>query len=359
MKMKLYALSQWSRATYDAAGKAMQDVFSVLRTKHAKTIWSMPKSSKKYLKILDLPYLIAFLLFRAGKKDYIFYSIPENHIKIRILEVLHGLKHYKLICFINDLNAIRHGDPATEEGKKQIAKEMAEVGVADYVLAPNQNSAKMLREYGVQSQIIPIGVWDYLMTPEMTAEIEEKQRKKEQEQSEKAEVKIAYAGNLNKAEFLSVMSVESEDQIDLQLWGIISEERKKQLPAFCHYNGKLPADEIPAEVCVMDYGLVWDGSGVDEIEGNFGLYTRYNNSHKCGLYLASGIPVIVWDKGGVAAFVKEHHCGICIERLSELSVKLQSADYERLLKNAKAVAKDLREGRYLSEAFDRVLGDQS
>ena len=66
--MSIYALSQRAGETCDAAGKAMQDVFAVLAQKGSKTIWSMPKSCSKYMKILDLPYLACFLLFRAGKK---------------------------------------------------------------------------------------------------------------------------------------------------------------------------------------------------------------------------------------------------------------------------------------------------
>ena len=79
--MSIYALSQRAGETCDAAGKAMQDVFAVLAQKGSKTIWSMPKSCSKYMKILDLPYLACFLLFRAGKKDSIFFAIPENHVK--------------------------------------------------------------------------------------------------------------------------------------------------------------------------------------------------------------------------------------------------------------------------------------
>lgn len=353
--MKLYAISQWSRATYDAAGKAMRDVFAVLQTKNVKTIWSMPKSSKKFLKALDLPYLVVFLLFRAGKEDYIFYSIPENHIKIKLLKAFRPIKKYKIICFINDLNAIRHGDPATEEGRKWIASELAEVGVADYVLAPNKNAVAMLKEHQITSEIIPIGVWDYLMTEELITEIDKRQ-KQAQQAGRGEKIRLAYAGNLNKAEFLTKMTFDNSD-IDVQLWGIINDERKAELPYFCQYNGKVPADEIPAEICTMDYGLVWDGNGADEIEGNFGAYTRYNNSHKCGLYLASGIPVIVWSQGGMADFVKEHACGICIDRLSELEAKLQSADYETLKRNAMMVAGELRRGVYLSKALDTILGE--
>ncbi len=132
--MKFFALSQRSGETYDAAGKAMHDVFTILAQKGCKTIWSMPKSCSKYMKILDLPYLAVFLLLNAGKKDSIFYSIPENHIKIKLLKKMQKIKKYNIICFINDLNAFRYGnanDPIVQQKMKEEAKI---IGVADFVL---------------------------------------------------------------------------------------------------------------------------------------------------------------------------------------------------------------------------------
>ena len=105
MKNNIYVLNQRQDETFDAAGKAMRDVFSVLADKKAKIIWSVPKHCSKYLKLLDLPYLVLFLLFCVKKSDSVFYSIPENHLKIRLLKRLQLLKKYRIICFINDLNA--------------------------------------------------------------------------------------------------------------------------------------------------------------------------------------------------------------------------------------------------------------
>lgn len=89
----IYVLNQRQDETFDAAGKAMRDVFSVLEDKNAKIIWSVPKHCSKYLKLLDLPYLVLFLLFHVNKNDNVFYSIPENHLKIRLLKSLQRVKN--------------------------------------------------------------------------------------------------------------------------------------------------------------------------------------------------------------------------------------------------------------------------
>lgn len=65
---KIYVLNQRQEETFDAAGKAMRDVFSVLADRKADVIWSMPKSSSKFLKAADLPYLICFCCCMQGKR---------------------------------------------------------------------------------------------------------------------------------------------------------------------------------------------------------------------------------------------------------------------------------------------------
>lgn len=351
-RMRLYALSQRAGETYDAAGKAMHDVFAVLARKGFRTIWSMPKSCNKYMKILDLPYLAGFLLVRAGKGDFIFYSIPENHIKIKLLKKLQKIRGYQIICFINDLNAFRYGNLESPEVQAHMRAEAAVIGMADHVLIPNKNTAELLRANGVTSHLVPVGVWDYLMTPE-----QEQKLQAVQFEATDRKIHIAFAGNLNKSDFLFHMKIPENSNIKLDLWGKLDEAKKDKLPSFCEYHGVLAADEVPAAVAGMDYGLVWDGTGADEIEGGLGEYLQYNNSHKCGLYLAAGIPAIVWDRAGMANFVRENQCGICIDRLSQIEEVLENADYDALKKNTEMVSKKLRKGDYLSDAFDVILGE--
>ena len=146
----------------------MRDVFSVLADKKAKIIWSVPKHCSKYLKLLDLPYLVLFLLFCVKKSDSVFYSIPENHLKIRLQKSLQLLKKYRIICFINDQNAFRYdgqndGDPS----------EVRALAAADKILAPNVNTVSMLKKNGISSDMIPVGIWDYRMNETQIAKIRE------------------------------------------------------------------------------------------------------------------------------------------------------------------------------------------
>ena len=326
MKKQIYVLNQRQEETFDAAGKAMRDVFALLRKRNAKVLWGVPKNCNKLLKILDLPYLFLFILFSVKREDIIFYSIPENYIKIRLVNRLRKRKHYKTACFINDLNAFRYDISQMEEMDEASKTELEAVKAADIVLAPNKNTEKMFRKLGVDGKIIPVSVWDYLM-------------------NEKEKTKLR--------EFLFHMKAPEHIQFDL--WGKLEEEKKAKLPEGCIYHGMLSSEEVPMAVCAAHYGLVWDGDGADEISGGLGEYLRYNNSHKCALYLAAGLPVIVWKHSGMAHFVEEHGCGIKIDRLSDISKQLETADYQQLKAAAMKVSSGIQEGYYLNRAFDQMM----
>ena len=351
MKKQIYVLNQRQEETFDAAGKAMRDVFALLRKRNAKVLWGVPKNCNKLLKILDLPYLLLFILFSVKREDIIFYSIPENYIKIRLVNRLRKRKHYKTACFINDLNAFRYDISQMEEMDEASKTELKAVKAADIVLAPNKNTEKMLRKLGVDGKIIPVSVWDYLMNEKEKTKLREEQQKAETEP--KSEIHIAFAGNLNKSEFLFHMKTPEHIQFDL--WGKLEEEKKAKLPEGCIYHGMLSSEEVPMAVCAAHYGLVWDGDGADEISGGLGEYLRYNNSHKCALYLAAGLPVIVWKHSGMAHFVEEHGCGIKIDRLSDISKQLETADYQQLKAAAMKVSSGIQEGYYLNRAFDQMM----
>ena len=78
------------------------------------------------------------------------------------------LKKYRIICFINDLNAFRYdgqndGDPG----------EVRALAAADKILAPNVNTVSMLKKNGISSDMIPVGIWDYRMNETQIAKIRE------------------------------------------------------------------------------------------------------------------------------------------------------------------------------------------
>ena len=70
------------------------------------------------------------------------------------------------------------------------------------------------------------------------------------------------------------------------------------------YCGQYKPEELP-EKLEGGFGLVWDGDDLGACTGVFGEYMKYNNPHKTSLYLASGLPVIIWEKAAMAKYIEK------------------------------------------------------
>lgn len=347
-KKKAYILNQKIDREFNAAGKAMRDVFKVFTENGVKVMPGMPKSAPKILKILDIPILLFYMFFVLGKGDYCIFSYPENALKIKLIRKAAPFRKIKVVCFVNDINSIRDGHLDSSEVKERIKKDMELVGSASIIMAPNKNSKEFLLNQGIQAQIITVGTWDYIMEDEFsTGNVIHEENEK---------WILAFAGNLNKAPFIQNLNEVAGDSILFRLWGNCDNAIENQ--SCCEYMGSVSPEELPHYVSGCHMGLVWDGISVHACEGGLGEYLQYNNSHKCGLYLASGLPVFVWNKAGLADFVRENKCGFTIDSLDEIEEilkKLTKEQYENLLKNVKHVSCNVRKGFYLQKALDEMF----
>ena len=122
------------------------------------------------------------------------------------------------------------------------------------------------------------------------------------------------------------------------------------------HMGEFPPARLPAEL-KYGFGLIWDGDSIETHTGLFGVYQRYIHSHKFSLYLASGLPVIVWSESGVADFVVKNRIGFTVETLKDIPLTIAHmplADYTNLRTNARTWGQKLRNGdviRNLSMGF--------
>ena len=105
------------------------------------------------------------------------------------------------------------------------------------------------------------------------------------------------------------------------------------------------------------FGLIWDGKSLDTCDGDTGDYTKFNNPHKLSLYLAIGLPVIVWKEAAIAKFVEENKVGVAISSLQELNNldKVISPDlYQNYLNNITDISAKVRNGYFLSSALKKL-----
>lgn len=370
--MKIYILDQRKDTTrHNAVGKAMVDVFDIMKKCNVKTMPGVPKDASKIFKVLDLVILAAYGICILGRKDYCIYVYQDNSTKIKLLKKLSRIRKFTTICFINDINSIRSDGLYSEKRKQDIDNDFTLIGLADVILAPNEGSITYMDSRSMTSKMIPVKVWDYLMDKEMGDRCDANVRDglakvcsiidKNQGGNfiNEQRWKIGFAGNLGKSDFLGCIDEVYDASVEYHLWG--DREDKEFINNNVIYEGSVAPNVLPLELSEKcNFGLVWDGSSAVGIEGGYGEYLRFNNSHKCGCYLASGIPVFVWKESGMAHFVKETGCGYVIESLKDIAGILKSVsmdDYVKMIECTKSVAMNIREGKYLSDALKQAINE--
>lgn len=113
-----------------------------------------------------------------------------------------------------------------------------------------------------------------------------------------------------------------------------------------HYHGSFMPDDLPFHL-VGGFGLVWDGDSADTCTGAWGEYLRFNNPHKTSLYLACGIPVMIWEEAALADYVLKENVGITIKSLSDINKavnEITPKQYSLIKNNAAWTSNELRSG---------------
>lgn len=326
----------------NAGSKAMRDIMHLLDEQGYRPMPALPVSTHKIIKlVVDIPLLVFIVLLLVRTRGSIIYTIPSNSLRIKILYALRKVLGFRFICFINDIEQFRMPTSA-----KYAKEEMDSIAKADYILAPNQQSIQILRnQYHIDKPMTAVGVWDYLSDYHPSA------LNQEEYQELQSKDVIAYAGNLKKSPFIYQLGTVP---LPFNLWG---DGVEKSLPDNVHHQGAVMPDELPVLLEKCSWGLVWDGPFIETCDGQLGTYLRFNNAHKCGLYLAAGLPLIVWKESGMASFVESHHVGICIESITELPERLKSIPAEEYCSIRRSVfeeSKRISQGFYFLQALHQV-----
>lgn len=255
--------------------------------------------------------------------------------RYRTLKRLKANKNVKFISIVHDIIKLRDPD-CSSYADKEFAQM---IEIADVFILHNERMKKYFMDKGIEEgRIIKIGIFDYL-----TDEIQSKPQFSK---------KVNIAGNLDlkKSRYLSELC--KITGLDFNLFGSNFDEEKISGNNIT-YNGAVDPEQLP-EKLASGFGLVWDGDSADTCGGSFGQYLRYTNPHKLSLYLASGMPVFIWEESAEAEFVRTNHCGIAIKSLYELSERMNSvteSEYYEMQKNCLRIGSKLRRGEYTKKAI--------
>lgn len=321
---------------FNAGSKAMKDIMALLESRGYRVVSSLPADAGKILKLMDIPLLFFTLLFKVGRRGTIVYFIPSNALRIRFLSFFRKIVGFRLLCFVNDVESMR-----MVKSEKYAVGEMKGIATADVVLVPNENSVRILREkHQMLNPMIPVGVWDYLVDDSMLPV--------EHGGEMNPRGVVAYAGNLNLAPFIDALQSVG---LSFRIWGS-GKAKGGESPVV--FMGEEYPERLVGKIAGCSWGLVWSGSSVETCNGQVGDYLKFNNSHKCGLYLAAGIPLIVWQESGMAQFVRKQQVGICVSSLNEAADVIRRMDnsvYSIYRRNAQHMGGQVRKGDFFLRAL--------
>lgn len=249
----------------------------------------------------------------------------------------------KTIVLIHDISELRIDSKVKKLYHKIISKEFKFIDQFDYIICHNNIMKNILISRGINSdKIYELELFDYL--------IETKNKVNSNDYK-----KVIVAGNLNynKARYLYQIDDLNIENYELELYGPnYSKERINKV----NYYGNFNQNELIKKLN-HGFGLIWDGNSLDTCSGSYGNYLKLNNPHKFSLYMACGIPVIVWKDSALARFVKNNKIGIVIDSLDELDCffkNLSKDKYNEYLNNVKKIHKKVISGYYLNEVVDEI-----
>ena len=292
------------------------------------------------------------LLSKMKKGDVLLYQHPMYGTRLmkKFLPKLQK-KGVKVIMLIHDLNILRGGESYKNDKSSPIyIQDMVVLGYADKIICHNERMRQYLLSEGFdENKLVSLQIFDYLINRDLPTRIPENKWS------------CVIAGNLVKSKCKYIYDLidhlREQDSYKLHLYGgglevDLTNEHKNVI-----YHGSISPDKLP-EIIEGDFGIVWDGTSIKSCEGNNGNYLRYNNPHKTSLFLASGIPVIVWKDSALADFVEQHGVGLTVESLEDVDSELSRMtieEYNRIIENVQEISSKIRSGYFFRTAYESAI----
>ena len=334
---------------FTAGGKAKLDIHDLLIERGIESLdCNCIETDKIMLKMINEIHKTLFLVSLLFRKESVYVvQHPFSHLRV-VNKVLTFVGRYKkLIIIIHDLDGLRF------HNQKKNAVEAKLLRRADYTISHNSVMSQYIENVMLVSKekIVDLELFDYLYRGNEKKTVQDKRILNKNKR-----LTICYAGNLDKEKVPFVYELgQHKINYNVNLYGINYNGHTKNIV----YKGSLPSYELIDKI-EGDYGLVWDGAW-DSSDNNEDVknYTKYNNPHKLSLYMACGLPVIVWKGSAVAAFVVHNNIGFAIDTLDELShISISSDHYQKQLENVALIRDRVRSGFYINRAFASICGER-
>lgn len=334
--MKKIFISDVDTKYAHAGYKARIDVLKIMKYNNIGVVNVQALSSGKSIRGIYERVSNAINLFLTLYRNefMVFINYPNINIYLRVLFLLKKISNIKIIAIVHDVDSLR--------GIKN--KDKIFLRKFDVCISHNEKMSAYLYDMGVCTYV-NINLFDYLVDNNDDVY---------QDFNLKRDVKIVFAGNLNKEKSGFLYKCE----YTLDLWGKGYDKSKVNHNYLGVFDPDSPTVFLEEYSGKMAFGLIWDGDDTQQCCGPYGKYLKYNNPHKTSFYLSQNIPVIVWENAAIADFVLKNKCGIVISSLNCLGEKMnelkKTGRYAVLKNNAVRIGSEVRSGKYLTTAMRKV-----
>ena len=340
----------------NAQSKARVDVTAILNRIGAKEIVLCPNNGKRKSLGIVRKALSHVDVYRYWKEktedlvsgDVLVVQFPVLSHSLLFWRVMAGLskRGVRVILLLHDLELIRTGIKKGSGLLKRArinTESKSPLKRASCIITHNALMTETLSSLmgdAIRKRCVSIELFDYITGFQPKSKVPTSHS-------------VIIAGNLSpdKAGYLQKLP----SSIPFKLYG--NGYLHKEGDSNISYLGSFPPDELPS-IIDGSFGLVWDGPSVATCSGVYGQYLKVNNPHKTSLYLAAGIPVIVWSEAAIASFVKKEGVGSVVDSLLDLDGVLEGLDsskYESMRKAAEMIGAKIRSGFYTESAIDKCI----
>ncbi|MGI5977343.1 MAG: glycosyltransferase [Candidatus Limivicinus sp.] len=310
------------------------------QTKREKLNWLLFSALKEYRRMCK----------SLHSEDIVFHQHRDfrNVFLGKLLILAKKKKNFKLILLIHDLEFLRYAAENkkwTYRIKSSLEKQI--LRSSDVVICHNEHMKDYLVKFGIpEEKLICLGLFDYLTNEKIT------------EKPRPEETTFVFAGSLSPRKSGFIYELPSSGILKhakIDVYGPAYDERlgSKKIS----YKGVLSPEKLP-NVLTGTFGLSWDGSSCETLQGTMGHYLPYINPHKVSLYLVSQLPVVISRNVGCADFIQKNGLGIAIDSLNDLPGivdKLGTDMYEQIQKNVIECSNKLNSGYFFYRALDKAL----
>lgn len=334
-------LSRNYRGVTNAGNKAKTDIEQVMA---AHGFRNVGLKQTRYTNVVVafcftlLGVLKSFFSLRKG--DVLVLQYPLKKYYAFVCNIAH-LRGCKVITLIHDLGSFRRK-------KLTVPQEIARLNHSDCIIVHSEPMKDWLLKNGIKEKLQVLEIFDYLSEKQSSTANDLPQ----------SPSRILFVGALSSYhnEFLYKLgAIPHSYTMVLYGSGFESERLQNQVD----YKGFVSSDDLIA-TAKGEYGVVWYGSSLEGGHGALGEYLQYNAPHKMSLYIRCGLPVIIWEKAGLASFVKKNKIGICVSSLEELEnifTKIDTDQYLEMKKNVQRISEQLSQGYYCFKAIKQACAD--